>query len=163
MGWWGCGIMDGDTPLDYEYSIAERADCNAEDLYEGSDRVKTKAWAKLYANLRTQPVVDRIVAAIGDETDASYSRIYWQTFAVHLLRAGADITALKDRIIAAIDGELADKDSLDNWRDGGKERKDALEAFKLKIEAYDNKTPTDPVVEEGLLGAFAKVFGGKPN
>ncbi len=132
MGWWGYGIMEGDTPSDV-ISMIEEA------IFKGKRRGLNEQ--KAHAIMLHHETVDRMIASEEAITNCALGsdegHIYWQVAGMCLMSHGADITRVKDKIVAAA--------SVDDSNDFNRPeaRKTSVNAFLAQVNAYDNKTPVE--------------------
>lgn len=154
MGWWDCGIMGGDTPLDYQNDIHDM-------LGIGHDR--RPAAGQLSDSKLRDVIAHAESKGWMQEGPQDEPWLFWEVLAVIIMEAGA---AMPDDIrasaVAAADAELAS--GCANWKRPG-ERRERLGEFRRAVEAYDG-TPVF-LSETGLLEKMAEMAlqecGGKPD
>lgn len=95
MGWWGHGIMDGDTPLDAELLL--------EDIVGGEPNAQN-----LYAHEA------KIIEALASITDDNRRHVYWQAYGYTLMNLGAPMSS-------GVCNAICLSCSLDEWANEGDE------------------------------------------
>jgi len=139
MGWWDCGIMGGDTPMDYRDGIHDM-------LGLGWDDEPT---ADQLPDARLREIIQHA------ETDGWTSHepwIFWEVLAVVVMKAGADMPAdIRADILSAVGDELA----MDNWGN----RHERLQELRRAVEAYDGTPVT--LSEKGLIERIVELVEGE--
>lgn len=123
MGWWGYGIMDGDTPMDIEADWDQFAE-------ENGGKVDVEHFINLFEN-----------------PYRFYGNIFETVVAALAMRDGAELSAdirsaLIDDVTDAVDSDLEDWSRPD-------ERREALSVLLRELEAYDG-TPAN-IKRTGLM------------
>lgn len=150
MGWWDESIMGGDTPLDYQGLIVyDTAEINQDEFYDLRDNNPAELAKRFEAKL------DKMVKVV-KENRYSDNYIAKQVLGVLIMEAGVQKNELCQKALTmAIKGaeeELADEESLDNWRDR-EAREASLRAFIEACKNYDG-TPTE-IPTKGLFEKIA--------
>jgi len=144
MGWWDCGIMGGDTPLDYRDSIHKM--------------LGLEFGLKLSGQLPDSKLREIIRHAESDGWLEDEPWIFWEVLAFIIMEAGA---AMPDDIqasaISAVGDELA-SGAIENWKKPD-ERRARLREFQQAVKAYDG-TPIR-LNEVGLLERIASLLDGE--
>lgn len=150
MGWWGDGVMEGDTPLDYMGSIADRL--LGPGKYTGgnpeviSKRVLERGTRKILAEIR------RRACAAG--TNWYSVEIYRQVAGWLFITRGARLSrALRTEVLLGIDG--------DTWAaEGDQGRAAKMGAFRQAVVDYDHaRGPMKPSQDRGLFQCWAESIG----
>lgn len=141
MGWWGTGIMEGDSPLDEVGSLA--AICRVE--YSGPD-LDADGDGYMFT---AKDLDSHQEALMNNANNNSYDGyITYQVWAYLVIKHGAEMTqAMKDCFLSACDE--------DEWAQEDEERQESITEFRKKIEQYEG-APVDPKQNKGLFEAYAE-------
>lgn len=151
MGWWGTGVMEGDTPYDAEYCIFTALVGEKDQTLD--DEKDYDMWRdQALAALKAPGGVEKVLASDWLSDVGSDSHVYYEALAYLCMIVGAPLDLFKDKLLLAIAFDIACAE--DSWKDPG-ERKAKQLAFLEVINAYDGKTPTNPLQDAGLLDTFA--------
>lgn len=144
MGWWDCGIMGGDTPLDYQYSIHEI-------LGVGQDAEPT---AEQIPDAKLRDIIRHAEADGWLECDPW---IFWEVLAVTVMGAGAAMPDdIRAKAMSAADDEIAN--GCEDWKKPD-DRRARLAEFREAVESYDGT----PVIigHTGLMEKMMNLLEGE--
>jgi hypothetical protein len=126
MGWWGTGIMEGDSPMDEVGSLA--AICEV----EYSEEVSPTYGGDGDGYVFTPETLDKHQAEIAKvaENNSYDDHITYQVWAYLVMKNGAEMTAeMRGMFLSACDS--------DEWaQEGDEERQESVNDFRSKIEKY---------------------------
>lgn len=162
MGWWGYGIMDGDTPSDFKCSVqvavvGEKVWDKINDATDDWEEQMARLDKLVDIGLRTDKTGDhkKLFAAINKETK-SYRcdrPIGYQVIGVMVMAAGAKLSKdAKAKIIRACEDE---DESADDFNRPGSRRR-ALTDLRQKIARYKGKPVK--IKETGLFETMMKAI-----
>lgn len=162
MGWWGYGIMDGDTPSDFKCSVqqavvGEKMWDQINDAGDDWEQQMAKLDKLVDVGLRTDKTGDhkKLFAAINKETKGwKHDRpIGYQVIGVMVMGAGAKLSkAAKAKIIMACNDDEAAAEDFN--RPGTRRR--ALSDLRKKVAKYKGKPVK--VKETGLFETMFKAM-----
>jgi hypothetical protein len=143
MGWWGTGIMEGDSPMDEVGSLA--AVCGVE-YSEPSDDADGDGYVFTPEALNKN---QNQLMKVADNNKYD-GHITFQVWAYLVMKHGAEMTRLmKACFLSACDS--------DEWaQEGDEERQESISSFREKIEAYSGEA-VDPKQRRGLFEAFVEL------
>lgn len=153
MGWWGKGIMEGDSPSDASYCIEQAVIPSdllqkLDDAYEDEERY-LKLQEEVTALFKNPDTVTDIFNRLGEINTAGVEgEIMVQVFGVTIMGRGG---VLNDVQRAAVRQGFLD----DEWAQEDAERKAVVDAAIAQLDAYDNATPTE-IESKGLLETIAE-------
>ena len=143
MGWWGTGIMEGDSPLDEVGNLA--AICKVE--YSGPDDDADGDGYSFTSDALNKHQNELMENADQNKYDGY---ITYQVWAYLVMKHGAEMTRLMKNCFLSACEE-------DEWAQEDEERKESIDEFKEKIEQYSG-TSVDPKQNKGLFEAWAEIF-----
>lgn len=118
MGWWGHGVMDGDTPADIEIALIESLNLHTGIEFDSDgDPVDENVDFAHFVKLNLQKVTDAQIIAAVEETAPEFIHasedIIHQVLAHLYLGAGIPIPQMvKDQAIEESNGQIEDADSF---------------------------------------------------
>lgn len=151
MGWWGCGVMEGDGPMDMEAVIIEHlagigeTDCKTDAQY---DRIIARQRRLAVKKMKAGRYHDVIrLAKDGDEM------FYGEESNIILQVLGEMIMCYGGRMSERTKGVFRQAARNDEWAQESDERKAEMTAYINRITNYKGKkiTPTSQ-------GLFSKIF-----
>ena len=156
MGWWGCDIMDGDTPLDLQADLCEVVRRRFPNAFKEAD----EDWKIDEVSLLTKEHLDACQQDFIDELnnteqwyDGWAQQIFGHVWAWHVMRLGAEMTngMRKNFLRYAME---------DAWAKevGKSDRASCCLIFANRIRDYDG-TPTEGE-QKGLFGSIAEKLAG---
>lgn len=127
MGWYGAGIMDGDTPMDWASKLIGilGLDGNKYRYNELSDVLRTALMTRQHM----------LVDAVRRETNSELRRIGWQVLGVMIMSQGASMSS-------AARGGVKDALAADEWAKHDLERSVFVREMLEIVESYSGSTPT---------------------
>jgi len=139
MGWWSTDIMGGDSPLDVEDFMFDKAGVE-KFPEEGGPGKLSKKW--LEKNQTT--IIDKMYKGGSPEKDDL--DIAYQVLGYWILKVGAKLdNELKIKILNAAE--------TDNWAEGNGERELTMKLFADAVKAYD-PTKAVEIKQTGLIETF---------
>ena len=151
MGWWGHGIMAGDTPLDIEGDFVQKFGFEYHEDEPGFD------WAKRIPGTKQLTVAKELIEWYG-----SYGgELVGQVLGFLIMDNGQPMTAeVRKLVLSSVDGELGYVDD-DGWSDTSA-RRSALEEFKALVEKYPAEgVEVEMPEQEGLFDQLAQLLAAQ--
>lgn len=154
MGWWGFGVLDGDTALDALDAAMGRLGVD-EDTSMGVyplDRMTGEVRATLRTALEGRDLgelLDQIAPAVDDEWGAEHRATYTQVLGALAMAAGVPLGGFADVVVAAAESDPA-------WsQDRNEERTAAMAELAAAVRSYDGTAVamTGTPLFEQILGS----------
>jgi hypothetical protein len=156
MGWWGVCVMEGDTPMDIEYSVRlalvpAAADINADsdDEADALEAAAHEAVVKVLKDNQYQHIIDRMQTGRDDDLciwGDDDKNIGLQVLGEMVMCYGGSMEEPQ----RAIFREAA---TQDEWAQSDAERKQAMDEYIVRINNHVNGIATEPTSQ----GLFAKL------
>lgn len=153
MGWWGCGVLDGDSPLDVLDAFADKLGLSSE---TSLGMYPLPGMPTEVATLVRDALTDVDLAVLRNELASSDDSAWGvesravctQVVGAIVMAVGAPLGAFRSEVIAAANADPA-------WAtDGSDERTAAMAALAAAAKSYSGT----PVASSGTT-LFDKVFG----
>lgn len=140
MGWWGCGVLEGDTPLDV-IGLMEDVYVKSENIVvdddQGIDDAAFDKWLKLDTSVAK--VIDRI-----DRDDP----VHVQVVGYVVMMVGGPIESFRKELLEAIAG--------DDWNDADRIRE--MRNFRRRVNRYKGRRTQSRVPQSGLFDKIAEAI-----
>ena len=142
MGWWGTGIMEGDSPMDEVGSLA--AVCGVEYSEPGVD-------ADGDGYVFTPEALNKNQARLAKVADNNTydSHITYQVWAYLVMKNGAEMTSeMQTMFLSACDS--------DEWAQEDEDRQESINDFRKEIEEYGGHPVNLEGHSKGLFHSLAE-------
>jgi hypothetical protein len=149
VGWWGEGVMEGDTPCDVELTMEEAILGQLlHDIYDNDGKKAANKAVKLYAERLKDPVyVQKAIAAIDTEDE-----IEVQALGYVIMAYGGTIEPIRAELLQAIAS-----DDSSSWRNASA-RQRAMTNFRRRVNRYTGNRRSQARIQRGLLQAIGEAL-----
>lgn len=134
MGWWGYGVVDGDTPMDMVGTIEEAFDISNSFDVEDEGQDQEQQFVHNRNLFKAGEFTEALMADITEQASYEGEYLVYNVIGYLHLKYQVDMSEdVKAKVLASINEAL---EYADNWRDEALRRAE-LERFRKCVEAQD--------------------------